>query len=178
MGKIIFILGGVRSGKSDYAQNLAKKLKKKTAFVATAQALDSEMTRRIKRHQTLRPKGWVTYEEPKDIAGLLAKITPSFEVIVLDCLTLFVSNHILDNAKPKVIEKQINQACSVIKKSNCDFIVVSNEVGLGIVPENKLAREFRDCAGRINQLAARLADEVIFMVAGIPMPLRGRAIEH
>ncbi|MFH1199234.1 MAG: bifunctional adenosylcobinamide kinase/adenosylcobinamide-phosphate guanylyltransferase [Candidatus Omnitrophota bacterium] len=166
MGKITFILGGARSGKSAYALKLAKKYKR-IAFIATAQAKDHEMKKRIAIHKNSRPASWKTYEEPANVEPVIRKIGSQFEVIIIDCLTLLVSNLMLQNLKQKDIEKYIIKTCNRLKKIKANSIIVSNEVGLGIVPENKLARDFRDIAGRINQITAKSADEVFFMVSGI-----------
>jgi len=167
MGKITFILGGARSGKSTYALNLAKK-RKKVAFIATCQGLDQEMQARIKLHKKTRPFHWQTFEEPQKTSELLSKISGKFEVILIDCLTLLVSNLMLKGVKDKAIKKEITKVLAALKKIKADTIIVSNEVGLGIVPENKLARDFRDLAGKINQIVAAESDEVFFMVSGIP----------
>lgn len=172
MGKIIFILGGARSGKSTYALELAKKYKK-VAFIATCQGLDKEMKERIALHRKVRPGHWQTFEETKDINSLLQKIGNAFDCIIIDCLTLLVSNLILEERSQKIIENRINEMVACLKKNKGRAIVISNEVGLGIVPENKLARHFRDIAGKVNQTVARESDEVFFMVSGIPMRIKG-----
>ncbi len=173
MSKITLILGGARSGKSTYAIALAKKYKK-VAFVATCQALDKEMAERIELHRKTRPQNWKTFEESKDIASLLMKIENGFDCIIIDCLTLLVSNLILSGIKEKQILEKINAMLANLRKKKAKTIIVSNEVGLGIVPKNKLARNFRDIAGKINQIIAQESDTVFFMVAGIPMQLKGR----
>lgn len=172
MAKIIFILGGARSGKSTYALELAKKEKKKVAFIATCQALDKEMTQRIKFHKKTRSKNWQTFEEPIDPTSLLKKIGLKFDVIVIDCLTLMISNLVLKGFKENTIKGKISKMLSVLKKIRAQSIIVSNEVGLGIVPQNKLARIFRDIAGRINQLVADKSDSVFFVVSGIPWRIK------
>ncbi len=171
MSKIIFILGGARSGKSSFALELAKK-HKRVAFIATCQALDCEMAKRIKLHKKSRPRHWDTLEEPKDIEAILNKISDKYDCIIIDCLTLLISNLILSGLTKKSIEEKINKLMFALKKINCRVIVVSNEVGLGIVPDNKLARDFRDISGRINQVVAKEADRVIFMVSGLPVKIK------
>ncbi len=172
MGKITLILGGARSGKSTYALSLAKK-HRKVAFIATCQALDKEMRERIRLHKEARPKHWETFEEPKELAKLLGKINNSFDCILIDCLTLLVSNLILfGNSQQQVFEK-IEGLLLVLSKKKARIILVSNEVGLGLVPANKLGREFRDIAGRANQLVAHKADEVFFTVSGIALKIKG-----
>lgn len=166
------VLGGARSGKSSHALELAKKYKK-VAFVATCLGLDKEMRQRIRMHQNSRPKHWKTFEEPKDLAGVLIKMNSGFDCIVIDCLTLLVSNLLLSGKSQDQICKIINDTLSVLKKKRERIILVSNEVGLGLVPTNKLGREFRDIAGRINQLAAKNSSEVFFMVSGLPWKIKG-----
>ena len=172
MSKIILVLGGARSGKSTYALTLAKK-HKKVAFIATCQALDKEMQERVRLHRKARPKHWKTFEETKDPASLLTDIGKSFDCVIIDCLTLLVSNMILGGYKEEKILKKINGLLGSIRKNKTKVIVVSNEAGLGIVPANKLGRNFRDIAGKVNQIAAAEADNVFFTVSGIPLKLKG-----
>ena len=172
MAKIIFILGGARSGKSSYAIALAKKGRRKTAFIATCQALDKEMRGRIMLHQKTRPKDWHTFEEAYNVSGLVNKIGVKFEIIIIDCITLLVSNLMLKGLSADAIQKEISSILAALNKSKARVIIVSNEVGLGIVPRNKLARNFRDLAGQVNQIIASKADEVFFMAAGIPLKIK------
>ncbi len=172
MGKITFILGGARSGKSNYALMLAKKRAQKTAFVATCQALDNEMKQRIQLHKKARPADWQTFEEPYDILKVLKKIGGKFDCIVIDCLTLMVSNLMLSKYNNNFIEAKITEIIKHLKKIHGRSIIVSNEVGLGIVPVNRLARNFRDIAGSVNRIVARDADEVLFIVSGIPVQVK------
>ena len=171
MNKIILILGGARSGKSTYAINLAKK-HKRIAFIATCQPLDKEMQHRIRIHQQTRPKNWKTFEEPKDLDSLLLRMNKTFDCIIIDCMTLLVSNLILGGYKETDIFKKIRKMLINLKKKQAKVILVSNEVGLGLVPTNKLGRQFRDIAGKVNQLVARVADEVFFVIAGIPTRIK------
>ncbi len=171
MGKITFILGGARSGKSSFAIKLGKKSKAKTAFIATCEPKDLEMKRRISLHQKVRPAYWRTFEEPLKVSGLLKKISSKFDLILIDCLTLLISNMMLNNAKDSAIEAEAKKILSLLKKNKADSIIVSNEVGLGIVPNNKLGRDFRDIAGRVNCLVAGESDEAFFMVSGIPLKI-------
>jgi len=171
MGKIIFITGGARSGKSTYAASLAGK-HKSVAFVATCQALDKEMARRIKLHQQDRPGNWETFEEPKEVAGLINDLDNRFDCILIDCLTLLVSNLLLAKHKEEAILKEIEKTLKNLRKKKAQAVIVSNEVGLGLVPANKLGRDFRDIAGKVNQLAAKQADEVFFTVSGIPWNIK------
>lgn len=167
MGKLTFILGGARSGKSAFALELAKKYRGKVAFIATGEPLDNEMKARIALHKKVRPQNWKTFEEPKDLAPLITKNGKKFDCTLIDCLTLLVSNLMLAGLSNEIIEKKAKEIISAIKRAPANTIIISNEVGLGIIPENKLARQFRDLAGKINQLMAKGADEVFFVVSGI-----------
>ena len=171
VNKITFILGGARSGKSTYALKLAKKYEK-VAFIATCQGLDKEMRRRISLHKETRPKHWETFEEPKDLAKLANKIDNKFDCILIDCLTLLVSNLNLSGVKGKQVFKEIEKLFFVLTKKKVNVIIVSNEVGLGVVPASKLGRNFRDIAGKVNQIAAQQAGKVFFMAAGLPLKIK------
>ncbi|MEW6040194.1 MAG: bifunctional adenosylcobinamide kinase/adenosylcobinamide-phosphate guanylyltransferase [Elusimicrobiota bacterium] len=171
MGKITFILGGARSGKSSFALALTKKKAGRTAFIATCRPLDEEMKRRIALHRAKRPSDWRTFEEPLQLSALVKKISPKFRVLIIDCLTLFISNILLKGHSDNVIEKRVIELLKILKKLKCNSILIANEVGLGVVPESKLGRKFRDLAGRINQTVAGLADEVFFITAGIPLKI-------
>lgn len=173
MARIIFVLGGARSGKSAYALKLAKKNKKKVIFIATCQALDKEMSERIRLHKKTRPRDWKTFEEPYKVLDLLRKTSAKYETILIDCLTLFVSNLVLKGLKYDAIVNEVNSILSHFNKTKSLVIIVSNEVGLGIVPDNKLARDFRDIAGKINQVVAQKSEQVFFMVSGIPLKIKG-----
>jgi len=174
MSKIIFILGGARSGKSRFAVNLAKKTSKKVAFIATCLPLDNEMKRRVALHKCNRPKHWKTFENPRGISLLLKEIGLKFNCIIIDCLTLMVSNLILKGSKEPSVKAEINKILNTLKKIKAQSIIVSNEVGLGIVPANKLSRDFRDIAGKMNQIVAGVSNEVFFMASGIPIRIKGR----
>jgi adenosylcobinamide kinase/adenosylcobinamide-phosphate guanylyltransferase len=175
--KNIFILGGVRSGKSRFAQELAKKLSKKVLFVATGEPLDEEMRARIDEHKKARPKSWRTLEMPTNIGQQLGAEIGDAEVVIIDCLTLLVSNRIgeeLDYLKAeKQVMAEINELIAGMDKLRASFIIISNEVGTGLVPEARLGRIYRDILGKANQLVAQHANEVYFMVAGIPMKMKG-----
>jgi adenosylcobinamide kinase / adenosylcobinamide-phosphate guanylyltransferase len=174
MGKITFILGGARSGKSQYALNLARESKAdKVIFIATASAGDREMRLRIALHKKNRPRGWRTIEEPRSLNRALKRVRKNAQVVIIDCLTLLITNLMLEGHSDSFIEKEIKSGFKLLKKIGCDSIVVSNEVGLGIVPENSLARRFRDVAGRVNQAASRMSDEAYFMFAGLSMKMKG-----
>lgn len=171
MAKITLILGGAKSGKSTYALELAKKYKK-VAFVATCQGLDNEMRQRISAHRKARPKHWQTLEEYKDIDSSFGKISGKFDCVLIDCLTLLTSNLLLAGYSQKLIEDKVNRLLLALRKFKGRVIIVSNEVGLGIVPHTKLGRDFRDSAGKINQIVAKACAEVFFMVSGIPWRIK------
>lgn len=165
---LMLVIGGARAGKSDFAQNQAA-LAANVSFIATAQALDDEMHRRIAEHKAQRPLGWETLEEPLHIAQALRQAKHA--VVVLDCLTLWVSN--LMHAKQAVLP-QLEGFLEAYSASDKALWLVSNEVGLGIVPENALARQYRDLLGQVNRRVAEAADRVYWMVAGIPVQIKGR----
>lgn len=165
---IIFITGGARSGKSQYAVSMAKETGEEVTFVATCIPADNEMSQRIEEHKKMRPKEWHTVTEGLNLPKTIAKITTP--VIIIDCLTLWVSN--LMEAKKDVVEASKGMF-HALKKVKGTVIIVSNEVGDGIVPNNRLAREFRDMAGVVNQWMAQVADEVYLMVVGIPIKIKG-----
>lgn len=177
MGKITFIVGGARSGKSSYAIALAAKAKK-AAFIATCEALDDEMAGRIKKHKQERPKHWVTFEVPLKVSAVIRKIPSGYDFILIDCLTLLVSNLLLKKLKAKQIEKEIVSILNALKKHKGASAIVSNEVGLGIVPDSKLGREFRDIAGRINKIVAERSARVVFMVAGMPLSIKKEGMDY
>ena len=174
------ILGGARSGKSSYAQILAEESGKSVTSLATAQALDEEMSARIRKHQSERPQQWQTFEIPFDIASHSKEINS--EVVILDCITLLVSNLIMQFVEDdlveegpfmKAVQKEMEELLSAIRVSNQRWIIISNEVGLGLVPPYPLGRVYRDGLGWANQRLAKEAKRVLFMVAGIPMVVKG-----
>ncbi len=171
---LIFITGGARSGKSTLAVQLAKNLEGKVAFIATAQAGDDEMAERISKHKSSRPKGWRTFEEPLDIPAVIAKAY-NYDIIIIDCLTILVSNLLLENDSKNdddEILSRIVELSEIARYTAGTMIIVSNEVGMGIVPDNQLARRFRDLAGRANQIIAESADEVYICFSGIPVKIK------
>jgi adenosylcobinamide kinase/adenosylcobinamide-phosphate guanylyltransferase len=172
MGKMIFILGGARSGKSQFAIKLAKAGTKSVVFVATASFKDREMQKRIKLHRKNRPSHWKTIEEPKNLVSLFKNLPKKFDLIIIDCLTIFISNLLLNGHTDSNIERGINLILKILKKSKFDSILISNEVGLGIVPDNPLARRFRDLAGRINQKVAKASDKAYLVVSGLSVQLK------
>jgi len=170
--KRYFITGGARSGKSGFAERLAHGLDGKRAYIATAQALDPEMVARIEKHRKDRGKAWDTYEEPLAIAELLQKLSLRYEVVLLDCLTLWLSNILAHTGDGDVISAHSEELVAAIGNFDGTLLIVSNEVGLGIVPDNPLARQFRDYAGLLNQRVAEVADEVYFTASGIPIKIK------
>lgn len=168
---VVLIGGGARSGKSRFALEYAEARFTRRAFVATAQPLDSEMAERIRQHQQDRGTGWTTIEAPLDLVGALSRETVEFEVVVVDCLTIWLSNVLLDTDR-NVEEEMDRLVRCLTDRGALSVILVTNEVGSGIVPDNKLARKFRDLAGVLNQRVARAADEVYWMAFGIPVAVK------
>ena len=177
--KLTFILGGARSGKSDYAQRLAEETGKPVTFIATAQALDDEMSARIQKHRAERPVNWDTLEVPLAISAYTKQIKS--EVVILDCITLLVSNLLMPfvqddlvNEAPfkLAVQKEVEELIAAMRGQERDWIIISNELGLGLVPPYQMGRVYRDWLGWANQRLAREADKVIFMVAGIPMVIK------
>ncbi|MBN1412592.1 MAG: bifunctional adenosylcobinamide kinase/adenosylcobinamide-phosphate guanylyltransferase [Spirochaetales bacterium] len=172
--KIILITGGCRSGKSRFALKLAETINGEKTFIATAEALDDEMQERINRHRLRRDSNeWQTIEEPVDIARALNSLKNQ-QVIIIDCLTLWISNLLMknDTLTEDDISLRIKEVMSAAGQTKSLIIIISNEVGLGIVPDNALSRKFRDLSGRANQVAASASDELIFMVSGHPLYLK------
>jgi adenosylcobinamide kinase/adenosylcobinamide-phosphate guanylyltransferase len=169
--KIIFIIGGARSGKSNFAVSMAQKKPGNVFFIATCEPLDKEMKERVKKHKQDRPAQWKTIEEYYDISSALLKI-PSQNTVIIDCLTLWVSNFMIKKLKEEDILKEANNLMITAKKINSYVIIVSTEVGGGIVPDNKMAREFRDILGRVNQIVTKNSDEVYLMYTGIPIKIK------
>ncbi|MGC4252641.1 MAG: bifunctional adenosylcobinamide kinase/adenosylcobinamide-phosphate guanylyltransferase [Sphingobium sp.] len=165
----LLVLGGARSGKSRYAQARAEQAGGTLAFVATAQAHDAEMQERIARHRADRDDRWITIEAPLDLAGAIAEAGRKADAVLVDCLTLWLSNLLL-------AEKDIASAVAALEQailsSSIPVMLVANEVGLGIVPDNALARRFRDEAGWLNQKIALVCAEVVLVTAGLPMVLK------
>ena len=173
------ILGGARSGKSSYAQSLAEATGKPVTFLATAQALDEEMSARIQKHRAERPAGWQTLEIACDIAAHSKQIES--DVVILDCITLLVSNllmqfvkddHVDETPFMQAVQKEIEGLVETIREREREWLIISNEVGLGLVPPYPMGRVYRDALGWANQRLAREADHVLFLVAGIPMTVK------
>ncbi len=173
-GPVYFVLGGARSGKTGHAlalvEDLHRNLKLSPVYIATAQAFDDEMTDRIDRHRAERGPHWTTVEAPTDLAGALRGASARDTVLLVDCLTLWISNLMLADRDP---EAEAPDLVAALNAAPGPVVVVSNEVGLSIVPENALARRFRDVQGRLNQIIASAADRVEFIAAGLPLRLKG-----
>ncbi len=171
--EIILVLGGARSGKSACAEALALAHPPPRLYVATAEAGDAEMAERIHLHQSRRADQWTTVEEPLDLPGTIGRLAGDPDTTLLvDCLTLWLSNLMMAERDIDTATADLIAACDQVRGR---LILVSNEVGLGIVPENALARAFRDHAGRLNQRVAARADRVLFVAAGLPLTLKARA---
>jgi len=169
--KLIFVLGGAASGKSQAALELAGKARPR-AFVATGQALDREMKTRIERHQASRSADWKTAEVPIDIVTWFKDNKSKYQVVVLDCLTLWLSNLHGRRLDDIAISDATNNLLHAIRATRARVVIVSNELGLGLVPATKAVRAFRDLAGRINQQVAAEADEVYMAISGLPLRLK------
>ena len=170
---VIFVTGGARGGKSDFAQGLAEKLEGKRLFLATAQALDDEMRQRIEKHQEKRGTRWDTLEEPIHLGRALRSVNDSYKTILVDCFTVWMSNLLLGYPdQDEKISKIVDDFFSSIDEFKGTIVIVSNEVGMGIVPENELARQYRDQLGFLNQRIARRADEVYALISGISVRIK------
>ncbi|MBC6404490.1 MAG: bifunctional adenosylcobinamide kinase/adenosylcobinamide-phosphate guanylyltransferase [Rhodospirillales bacterium] len=167
---VTLLLGGARSGKSRYAESLVTAEAPPWTYIATAEPFDNEMKARIEAHKARRTAGWRSFEAPRGLAQTLQR-APSLQPLLIDCLTLWLSNILLGDLD---LEAQIAALEEALAKRQASTVLVANEVGLGIVPENALARRFRDEAGWLNQRLAAKAGRVIFMVAGMPMIVKDR----
>jgi len=185
MGKLILVTGGARSGKSSFAEQYARKLGENIIYIATAIPFDEEMKLRVKKHREQRPSHWETVEAYKDLDCALKYKVEGKDGALLDCITVMITNIMMDelrdwdNIKSEDMEhvemcvnEEIKKLLSLVKSTDITFIVVTNEVGMGIVPEYPSTRLYRDIAGRANQMIAKEADEVYFCVSGIPMKIK------
>ena len=164
-----FVFGGARSGKSEFAEQLAVKSDLQKFYIATSAVFDPEMSERIGQHRHRRGASWTTIEEQIDLAGVLAKTLSPDRVVLIDCLTLWLSNLTYTE---KNTEAEVKRLLDVLAEPAGPCIFVSNEVGMGIVPENKLSRSFRDMQGRLNQDMAAVCGQVVFVAAGLPLLLK------
>ena len=170
---LTFVLGGCRSGKSGFALATASAIAAdRRIFIATSMPLDDEMQARVARHRAERGAGWTTVEAPLALAEAIAENAGNGGVILVDCLTLWISNMLLSTDAPAAVEARIPHLIRTLAQAACPVVLVSNEVGAGIVPENTLARQFRDLAGTANQAVAAAANRVVWVVAGIPVTLK------
>jgi len=191
MGKLTLILGGARSGKSTFAENRAKELGgDDVLYVATSESKDEEMEERVIKHRAERPTTWETEEAPRNVAQVLRAAGSEASVVLLDCMTFLVANHLMDAAAPKDdpfdepsadpfnenieadVVAEVEALIEYAREADVELLVVSNEVGLGLVPPYELGRAYRDILGRANQILAKHADGVQLLVAGIPMQIK------
>ena len=171
--RLIFVTGGCRSGKSQFALDYANRRFQKKLYLATCEALDEEMVRRIEHHQLRRGSDWQTVEEPIEIAEAIKQHENDVEVILLDCLTLWLSNLLIRKKDDREIMNELSRLVDTVSQGQTSFVFVSNEVGMGLVPTEPLGRRFRDLSGMTNQKIAEVAQMVVFMVSGIPIFLKG-----
>lgn len=186
MGKLILFLGGARSGKSSTAERLAARMGERVLYIATATAFDDEMRERIRSHRDSRPDTWETLEAPTGVGKAAGERQASADVVLLDCLTLLLNNLYIDidtdpdhpdeAAFTAALEQETVELIEAIRSSDAPWIVVSNEVGLGVVPPYPLGRQYRDGLGRLNRRLAEIANEVYFMIAGMAVPLHEIAL--
>jgi adenosylcobinamide kinase / adenosylcobinamide-phosphate guanylyltransferase len=177
VSRIILIGGGVRSGKSAFALRLAMQHAGTRAFVATAEARDAEMRARIARHVTERGDRFVTVEAPRELEYTMTRLAKRAEVVVIDCLTLWLSNLVLDGADARAIDARVQALTTILRDAPFASIVVTNEVGMGIVPDSQLGRRFRDVAGRAHQTIARRSGRLYLATLGVVVRLRPAPVE-
>ncbi len=175
MATATLVMGGCRSGKSGHAQALAEQAGEKRLFIATCVPCDEEMEQRVRRHRRLRGPGWHTIESPIRLGQVISREQDRFDVMLVDCLTLWTTNLLagVNGQAAEPVDVHLGHLIRAIENAPCDLVLVSNEVGAGIVPENALARRFRDVAGEINQQVAAAVDTVIWVMAGIPVKIKG-----
>ena len=173
MNKLTFVIGGCRSGKSSHALKIAEDIPGgRKIYIATCVPQDDEMRQRVAKHQRERRENWTTVEEPLLLPEAILEHSSKADVVLVDCLTLWLSNLLMETNDDAKLEGMISQLTNALKNATCPIILVSNEVGTGIVPENKLARQYRDFTGHANQAVAKAAGKVIWMVAGIPVTVK------
>lgn len=167
--RVTFVFGGAASGKSEFAEDLVINAGKPKVYLATSQVFDHEMQTKVDIHKSRRNSGWTTVEEPLALAPALANLPPD-AICLLDCATMWLSNHLLNNSDLRTEQDRLVDAIA-----NCpaDLVIVSNEVGMGIVPDNTLSRQFREAQGRLNIALAKAADTVVFVAAGLPLVMKG-----
>jgi adenosylcobinamide kinase / adenosylcobinamide-phosphate guanylyltransferase len=173
---ITFVLGGAQSGKSYYAQRLAAGFERVT-FIATAEARDAEMRKKIARHRSERPADWRTVEAPVDLCARIRSESANADAIIVDCLTVYVANVMGRRTRRRCNpEEHIDELCDAIQAANASVILVSNEVGSGVVPPYRSGRVFRDFLGQLNRKVAEIADTIVLMVAGFPVMVKARPV--
>jgi len=191
MGKLTLLLGGARSGKSSFAERRAKESGgDKVLYVATSEIKDEEMVERVRKHRSERPAAWETVEAPRNVALAIRQVRSEASIILLDCMTFLVANHLMDAAAPEDdpfddpsadpfdseieanVIAEVEALVAYVRETEVELVVVSNEVGLGVVPPYELGRAYRDILGRANQIIAQHADEVLLLIAGIPMQVK------
>lgn len=173
--QFILVTGGTRSGKSRFAVDAAKRLGRRVVYVATCRpSHDGELRQRIARHRRQRPASWRTLEHPTDLAKMIAGLKATTDGVIIDCLTMYVSDLLVFGHSDSAIQQRVRRLCQAIRRAPCPVLLVTNEVGAGVVPEHELGRRFRDLAGLANQIAARSADQVVLLVAGIPIYVKER----
>ncbi len=182
MGKIVLVTGGARSGKSQYVMDITAKTGQRVLFVATAEAGDAEMQARIAAHKKSRPASWRTLETRSDIGNRIRENIGDAQIVIIDCITLLANNILMDGVSgsgkfsetkvEKKLNKEIESLLACISRLKAEFYIVTNEVGLGIVPEHPMGRLYRDLLGKVNQKLAEPAGEVYFMVAGLPLKVK------
>lgn len=178
MKRSILVIGACKSGKTAHALSLAESFSgTEKTYVATCVPLDQEMCERAANHRRERGFGWTTREAPLALAETIVETATEGKVTVVDCLTLWLSNLLLEGLENERLDGHFRQLAQALGEARGPVILVSNEVGAGIVPENALARRFRDVAGKLNQIVARASDEVIWMVAGIAVPVKPQRLE-
>lgn len=170
----LLVIGGCRSGKSRFAEQWVRERFQRRIFLATLQeSADEEMKQRIALHRSSRGEGWQTVEEPVDLVGVMEKHASGTEVFLVDCLTLWLTNLLMEDLSDTEIEEQVRALCRAVQDLQVNVVLVANEVGLGIVPEAPLGRRFRDLAGWTNQQVAAVCHRVVMMAAGLPLHLKG-----
>lgn len=186
MSQLILVTGGARSGKSHFAESLCRNQNNATAYIATSVPFDEEFKARVKKHQQMRPSHWKTYEIYEDVFKSIPEIANEHKTVILDCVTLMVNNLMFkegldyDKMSPEEVDEleakikeQFTELLEAVKKTDLYFVIVTNEIGLSPVADNKLTRIYTDIIGRINQLIATYSDEVYFVISGIPMKIKG-----
>ncbi len=170
---VLLVTGGTRSGKSRFAVDRARRCGPRVAYLATCRPADAEMRRRVARHRRERPSSWTTLEHPDDLVVALRGLPRRCDAVVIDCLTLYLAQRLVRGDTDAATSQHLRQLCRALRAVAPPVIIVTNEVGSGIVPVAALGRRFRDVAGRANQEVARAADEVVLMVAGLPLWVKG-----